>query len=359
VPETTDNIQPLGEPRWDWSAVKKVLIVRLRSIGDTVLTTPSLIALRRYLPEAQIDILLETQIAPVLDGFDAVDNIIKLPPDKTSARLQVSARLHAAGYDVVYNLHGGTTAAFLTFATGARHRAGYASHRYAFLHNHQAPPASELWKKKHTHSAEQQMGLLGWTGVPVSDAPKTRLAVTEDAIRSLNEKLAKRSFDLNKPFAVIHPAAAFESKQWALEKFARTIESLREKGIAAIAVCSPPELPVLKKLQALCRAPLYISEKLNLPEVSALLSRSVLFVGNDSGIAHMAAALQLSNVVIFGSANVHHWQPFTDTPSAVVRVDMPCAPCPGYVCKEFEKPECVRRVTVEMVNEAIENVLSK
>ena len=63
----------------DWSAVKRVLVVRLRSIGDTVLTTPSLIALRRALPDAQIDILLEPWVAPLLDGFEAVDNVHTLP----------------------------------------------------------------------------------------------------------------------------------------------------------------------------------------------------------------------------------------------------------------------------------------
>src|SRR5947207_1554735 len=68
--------QPLAPARWDWQSVKRVLVVRLRSIGDTVLATPSLDALRRFLPDAQIDILLESWVAPVLKGFDAVDNII-------------------------------------------------------------------------------------------------------------------------------------------------------------------------------------------------------------------------------------------------------------------------------------------
>ena len=63
-----DEPQPLGPARWDWSSVQRVLVVRLRSIGDAVLTTPSLFALRRFLPHAQIDILLEDWVAPVLDG---------------------------------------------------------------------------------------------------------------------------------------------------------------------------------------------------------------------------------------------------------------------------------------------------
>src|SRR4029453_7345299 len=65
-----DAAQPLAPARWDWSDVRKVLIVRLRSIGDTVLATPSLFALKRFLPNAQIDILLESWVAPVLSGFE-------------------------------------------------------------------------------------------------------------------------------------------------------------------------------------------------------------------------------------------------------------------------------------------------
>src|SRR5918997_4791138 len=73
---TESEPQALAPARWDWARVRRVLVVRLRSIGDTVLATPSLQALRRFLPHAQIDILLESWVAPVLEGFDAVDNVI-------------------------------------------------------------------------------------------------------------------------------------------------------------------------------------------------------------------------------------------------------------------------------------------
>src|ERR1044071_178995 len=123
----------------DWSSVRRVLVIRLRSIGDTVLTTPSLFALRRFLPEAQIDILLEDWVAPVLQESDLVDRVITLPRESTSARARVARELRANRYDVVYNLHGGTTATFLTRATGAKHRVGFAHYQYSRLHNHVAP----------------------------------------------------------------------------------------------------------------------------------------------------------------------------------------------------------------------------
>src|SRR6266508_1401625 len=98
-----DEPQPLAPARWDWSNVRRVLVVRLRSIGDTVLTTPSLFALRRFLPETQIDILLEDWVAPVLDGSDLIDRIIIAPREGTSARARVARELRSEQYDVVYN----------------------------------------------------------------------------------------------------------------------------------------------------------------------------------------------------------------------------------------------------------------
>src|SRR5215213_960356 len=138
--------QPLAPARWDWQEVRRVLVVRLRSIGDTVLATASLDALRRFLPDTQIDVLLESWVAPVLEGFDAVDNIITVERGAgTAERVRVARRLRSMRYDVAYNLHGGTTATLLTRASGAKHRVGYLDYQYSRLLNHAAPPSSELW----------------------------------------------------------------------------------------------------------------------------------------------------------------------------------------------------------------------
>src|SRR5713226_7193145 len=105
----SDEPQPLAPARWDWSSVQRVLVVRLRSIGDTVLTTPSLFALRRFLPQAQIDILLEDWVAPVLEGFPDIDRVITFKRNSVLSRARAAREIRAARYDVVYNLHGGTT----------------------------------------------------------------------------------------------------------------------------------------------------------------------------------------------------------------------------------------------------------
>jgi predicted lipopolysaccharide heptosyltransferase III len=351
--------RPLAPARWDWSEVRRVLVVRLRSVGDTVLATPSLHALRRFLPEARIDVLLEDWVAPLLEGITEVDRVVTVRRKSKSSRLQVARQLRAEKYDVVYNLHGGSTAALVTRATGARHRVGYADYAYASLHNHAAPPSSRLWGREKTHSAEQQLALLGWTGVPVTDRPAARLAVSAEAAARVTQRLRDARIDEGDPFALIHPAAAFETKTWAAEKFARVVEHLAARGLASVAVAGPNESKVVEEVRAHARAPLASFTDLSLPELTALASRAALFVGNDSGVAHIAAALRVPQVVVFGSSNVAHWRPWTQAPAEVVREEMPCAPCPGYTCTEFDAPECIRRVSVERVTAAVERVLEK
>jgi ADP-heptose:LPS heptosyltransferase len=337
----------------DWQNVKRVLVIRLRSIGDTVLSTPSLIALRRFLPDAQIDVLLEDWVVPLLENFDAVDNVVAMGKG-TADRLKTAWQIRRNKFDVVFNLHGGTTSTMLTRATGARHRIGYVDYQYSFLYNHLLSSASEFWNAEKTHSAEQQLALLGYVGVPVDDRPRTRLSVSDKARKSL----AKKYF-LQWPYALLHPASLFATKQWSVENFARVVEYLADRNIASIAIASPAENLVLKELAAAARSLVTTADDLSLPEVIALASDASLFVGNDSGIAHIAAAVNTPTVVIFGSSNRNHWQPWTDAANEIVFNPFECQPCPGYECKVFGEPKCILSVTSSQVIASIERILAQ
>ena len=335
--------------------------MRLRSIGDTVLATPSLIALKRFLPDVQIDILLEDWVAPVLDGFDAVDNVLTVGKDKKS-RLTAARTIRRNRYDVAFNLHGGTTAAFLIRASGAPVRAGYSYYQYSFLYSHLLSSPTDFWQREITHSAEQQLALLGFLGVPVSDRPKSRLAVTETARNSIEKKLFYgKSVVRNpqSPIALIHPVAAFDTKVWATENFAHVAEYLHEKNIQTVAVGTAKEREVLENLKKISRVEIATFDDLTLPEITALAARAKIFIGNDSGIAHIAAAVQTPSVVIFGSSNINHWRPWTNAPNEIVYEKMTCQPCAGYSCAEFDQPECIRRISVPQVIKAAERVFAK
>jgi heptosyltransferase-3 len=345
----------------DWASVERVLVVKLRSIGDTVLATPSLIALRRSLPKAQIDILLEDWVAPVLEGFEAVDNVLSMGKG-TAERLRVGRELRRRRYDVAFNLHGGTTATFLTRASGARHRVGLENYQYSFLYNHLLSSAADFWERADMHSAEQQLALLGSVGIPVDDPPRTRLAVTREALASVERKLtmggSMPTENDEKPFALLHPSTAFFTKQWPTENFARTAEYLAGIGFSVVAIASKSENSVLAELISQVNVPVTVFDGLSLPEITALASKSAVFVGNDSGIAHIAAAVGTPSVVIFGSSNRVHWRPWTDAPNEIVFTPFDCQPCPGYECKVYGTPRCILEVPPSAVFTALERVLS-
>lgn len=344
----------------DWSRVTRVLVIRLRSIGDAVLSTPSLIALRRFLPNAQIDVLLENWVAPVLDGFDTVDNLLVVG-DSTASRLATAREIRRRKYDVVFDLHGGTTATLFSFASSAGHRVGYQHYQFSFLYNHLLSSAADFWERDKTHSAEQQLALLGFVGVPVDDRPKGRLAISGKASDSLERKFyeqEKKPFDELGKFALIHPAAAFRTKEWPPENFARAAEFLREQGLSAIAVAAKDEQHILENVRSKSGVPIHVFNNLTLPEITALASKARLFVGNDSGIAHIAAAVGTPSVVIFGSSNRDHWRPWTDAPNEIVFEEFPCQPCAGHECLALGEPQCILTLPTEKVFAAIERVLN-
>lgn len=337
----------------DWNSVKRVLVVRLRSIGDTVLATPSLFTLRRFLPNAQIDILLEDWVAPVLEGSDLVDEVIKVDP----SRLSTVSQLRRRNYDIAFNLHGGTTATFLVRASGASHRVGYSHYQYSFLYNHLLSSAKDFWKREAVHSAEQQLALLGFLGVPVEDRPKSSLVVTDKGRTARVSEWRDRG-----DYVLLHPGTAFFTKRWAPENFAKIADRLAERGLSAVAVGSKDESGVLEQLRNTANMPVTTLHDLSLPEVTALASKASIFVGNDSGIAHIAAAVDTPSVVIFGSSNRDHWRPWTpnnDVPNEIVYEEFHCQPCAGYECKEFGDAPCIRGVAPEKVFAAIDRVLAR
>jgi heptosyltransferase-2/heptosyltransferase-3 len=182
------------------------------------------------------------------------------------------------------------------------------------------------------------------------------LAVTREAAKAVDQRLADAGLD-DRKIALIHPAAAFATKQWATENFARVAESLDKRGFASVAIAARQERETLESLLNQARIRIAAFD-LSLPEVAALAVRSQIFVGNDSGIAHIAAAVGTPSVVIFGSSNTAHWRPWNKAAAEVVLEAMPCQPCHGYFCEKFPQPECILRVPVGRVVAAIDRVLT-
>ena len=345
----------MGEPAIDRLKIRRVLVIRLRSIGDTVLATPTLTALRRHFDDARIEILLEDWVAPLLTGLSTIDGVIAMGRGVLD-RVRTAKEIRGNKYDLVINLHGGTTSTFLTRAAGAKYRVGYSNYRYSSLYTHLLSSSAEFWGRSPTHSVEQQLALAGHIRVPVSSDIGTQLAIAPDAAEAVDARL-KTVVDPHRRLALFHPAAAFETKRWAAQNFARVAEHLHSRGYEIVAVAGPGENAVLEELIHNAACPIHSFTDLSLPEITALAARSSLFVGNDSGIAHIAAAVGTPPVVIFGSSNRDHWRPWTSGPAEVVFAPYECQPCPGYECAVFGDPKCIQDVTVGSVIAAVEQII--
>ena len=336
----------------DWSAVRRVLLVRLRSIGDTVLMTPCLAALKALRPDLEITVVSEPLSAPLLEDHPLIDRLLVVSSD-LGARARLVRELRRQGFDVGVNLHGGTTAMFLTRLSGARHTTAYADYRYAGLLTCPAPAPDRILKRRTIHSVEQQLALLYWLGVPPAAAPPLSLRVSEAAIRSVGERLAAGGIVTTRTsgrgFTVLAPAAAMESKRWPTEAFARVSEHIaRRWGLPSVVIAGPGQEPIARRLASLSPAGPRVITGLDLKELMALISLSSLFVGNDSGPMHIAAAFRRPVVGLFGSSNADVWRPWSEAPARVVQA------------VEGSDPETrIRDIPVEAVTGAVDGVMEE
>ncbi|MFQ5663639.1 MAG: glycosyltransferase family 9 protein [Terriglobia bacterium] len=351
-----------------------VLVIRLRSLGDTLLTTPALRALKQWRPDLRVSLLLYARFAPILAGNSDVDEVIELNPEGPAAPLRVGrllAGLQQRRFAACFNLHGGTLSALLTRASGARHRLGFAHFRFRFAYTATAPEPGTVFGRDRLHCVEGQLALFYAAGLPPGEIPALQLFPQPGARASVAQKLAVRRVAPGSRYAVIHPVANFSTKEWPFERYAALAHLLEEEhGLVPVFICGRgEELKLAAVARAYGKAPAPISlpskqrtaglvrlESLTLPELVALIEGGVLFIGNDSGPAHIAAALGRPVVVLYGSSDSTVWRPWR-TPHAVVQNYYPCNPCRGDRCYAFAEPECILSVSLEQVRAAVAGLL--
>jgi lipopolysaccharide heptosyltransferase II len=344
----------------EWSTVNKVLLVRLRSIGDTILMTPCLEALKTFQPEINITALSEPLAAPILEDHPLVDTLLVIEPNFTS-RGRLIKRLRHEKFDIAFNMHGGSTASFITRLSGARHTVGYAGHRYSSLLSARAPAPDVILGRREIHSVEQQLALLHWAGVPLPVSPQLRLQISKDAMRNVKKRLTadglrpEDSQSAHRPFAIISPAAAFAAKQWAADKFAQVVDHLFENfHMPCWVIAASNQRAIADRVSALARSRPQVVTDMSLKELMALISLSSLFVGNDSGPMHIAAACQRPLVVIFGSSDATVWHPWTSAPHKTVGSRQY-----AVGSQEGNLETAINEVSVEAVTAAIDTVMER
>jgi heptosyltransferase III len=258
----------------------RVAVIRLRSLGDCVLTTPALRILKHARPDLEVGVVVEPCFAGVFEGNPDVHSIL---PPTISAIARYSPQL-------TVNFHGGTRSMAVTAASHARYRAGFQHFRAQWAYNLRIPRAQEILQEDRTvHTAEHLASAMFWLGVPRSDIPRARLFA--DPLPAAQ------------PIAVIHPFASAAAKTWPAERFAAAARHLRSSGLDPVILCGPTDDPsAFTDFDTVRNAPL--------SQVKSLLAGASLFLGNDSGPAHMACALGIPLVVLFGPSDHVIWAPW-------------------------------------------------
>jgi ADP-heptose:LPS heptosyltransferase len=258
----------------------RVAVIRLRSLGDCVLTTPALALLKQARPDLKLSIVVEDAFRSVFTGSPDVDQILA-PNAANLARL----RPHLA-----INVHGGATSVRLMLAAAAGLRAGFGHFRFQPMYNVRIPRAQEiLGIDRPVHTAEHLASAMFYLGVPRVEIPRAQLFAMP----------AERS----RSYAVLHPFASAADKTWPAENFLAAAAHLEDLGLEPVFISGPNEqLAAFSRYQCLQGAAL--------EEVKSLLACASVFIGNDSGPAHIAAAFGRPVVVLFGASNIDNWRPW-------------------------------------------------
>ncbi|HKV40014.1 MAG TPA: glycosyltransferase family 9 protein [Blastocatellia bacterium] len=322
------------EAKVDWSNAASVLLVRLRSIGDTVLMTAAFDAIKSWRPQIRITVVSEPTAAPLLEGHGLIDELVVSGPSAAS-RFRLLSRLRRNRYDVAFNLHGGSTATFITSLSGARHTVGYKDYRYSWMLGARAPSPDKILGRRRIHSVEQQLALLKWSGIPLPAKPRLSLpegasiagarALIHARLEALGPEWAERLVgqiagrDALRGYAVISPAASAESKTWPAKHFASVVHHLSERwNVPSVIIAGKGEESIATCVASSSRCGPAVFTDVTLKELAALLSGASVFIGNDSGPMHIAAAYERPLVAIFGSSNPEVWHPWTTAPCRVV-----------------------------------------
>jgi len=269
-----------------------VAVIRLRSLGDCVLSTPALHLLKTYRPDLRVAVVVEERFREIFDGNPDIDAV--LPPRASDIR--------AFRPTLCLNLHGGTRSARLTLLSGARFRAGFDIFRPGWIYNTPIPTAQEvLGIDRPVHTAEHAASAMFYLGAPLTEAPRAFVPASPG-----RSPLAPAS-----PYAVIHPFAATAEKTWPVSSFLELAGYLNQSlDLEPVFIGAEfDDLAALSGWRTVADA--------SLAEIARLMRDAALFIGNDSGPAHVAAAFGIPEVVLFGPSSVETWAPWRTAAEAI------------------------------------------
>ncbi|HIE26256.1 TPA: glycosyltransferase family 9 protein [Candidatus Poribacteria bacterium] len=343
--------------------ITKILILRPDGIGDLLNSTPAISLLRRSYPDAHITVLAQPLNAEILIGNPDVDEVLIY--DRISRhkrlweRLKFFHRLRKTGYDLVVVMYTASWYNFLAYASGAKYRVGRYQKRFKSTLTH---PCRQTYAKETVHEVERNLDLVriicgNEIALPAQNAKSSDLVLnlSEEERQWAHDYTQKLGISEDDFFVCIHPGGSSFDKLWTEDGYARVADRLVERfGAKILMLHGPSESQLASDIQQRMTHDVLIYAPESLRQLAALIDRCKLFICNDSGPMHIAAALDVPTVAIFGPTDHVRWAP--QNPNArIARRDLPCWPCSAHKCKNSFA--CTKLLPVETVWEKIEALL--
>jgi ADP-heptose:LPS heptosyltransferase len=348
----------------------KILLVRLRLIGDVVFTTPIIRALRRRHPNAHLAYVVEPSAAPILQGNPHLDELIVAARRRGPRRLvddvELAARLRRGRFDIAIDLHGGPRAAWLTRASGAPMRIGYQMPWRSWIYTHRVHRSPDLFPR---HSVLNQWDLLGPLGLDDCTMERDPVEMAEDAavVERVTRRLEAAGVGQDDRLVVVHVSAGNEFRRWPEASFSSMIASVAQADPRRriIVASGPSDAEAARRVTDAARSRLSTPDALppllewDLDELRALIARAAVYIGGDSGPLHLASTTRTPIVALLGPTLPERSRPWRDRELRAEIVDagpLPCRPCDQRRCIPGDF-RCLTRISPEQVGAAVERVL--
>jgi len=360
-----------------------ILMVRPRLIGDVLLTTPAIRALRRRYPDATLIYLVEETAAPIVLANPHVSETIVIRHRRGWRRLaedlSLARRLRAKRIDVAIDLHGGPRSSWLTFASRARKRVGYDVSGRSWMYTDLIPRPRGYAPR---HSVLNQWDLLVPVDPAFGDPPdpaRDRIEMrTDDRARaSVEARLAALDVQPDDELVMLHVGAGNEFRRWPEESFSQVAAALssftgftgstadHDRRVVAVIGSSAESASVERVAAGAKRrnpdARIVSAAGWSLGELRALCDRASLFVGGDSGPMHVAATSDVPIVALFGPTLPVHWAPWRPPHLPFIAIEpgpLECRPCDQRVCAPGDF-RCLRNTSADRVIEAAHQLLER
>jgi len=349
----------MGNPEFVVSPhIRKVLIRSANWVGDAVMSLPAIASVRRTLPQAEIFILAKPWVAEIFEKNPLVDrvSIYQSPGIHQGLRgkWRLARQLKGEGFELAILLQNAFEAALISFLAGIPHRAGYNTDGRSLILTHPVAMTGEIKKRHQIDYYLEMVGSLGFQ--PASPLPSLQVSAErqEEASRWLESSGVRESQGL----VGISPGATYGSaKQWFPERYAELAGRIAGSfGSRILIFGSKGDKEVATQVRQSARVPFIdLTGMTTLAQAMALIARCRLFITNDSGLMHAAAALGVPVIAIFGSTDPERTGPRGKV-CRVVRRPVSCAPCLRTECPEGRR--CMGLISVDEVYEEVKAILS-